>query len=203
MKYKGMKNLIGLWIGLFRALEIAKIGGYSVSVHLTKDYREGFEDYQAIKDFCKGWFENFKSEGDINVEISKPDNYEVERRFETLSDISKRIESSWKFERPEITLCSSSQSLLKTACDRLGLSLKQIEKIKSVSATIAQGALSDRIRIEHVAESIQYSFIHADSGYCAESESKKFGEMITIKLGKVNKEDTQAAIAYLNAVAEQ
>ena len=200
MKKTNIENLTGLWCGLFRVLEIAKTGGYSVTVHLAKDYKEGFEDYQVIKDFCRGWFEDFKSEGDINVEILKPYDYESGGRAETLINISERVKNALQFKKPEILLCSASQSLLKTACNRLGLSLKQIKKIKRIGATIAQMALSDRIKVEHIAESIQYSFIPGDYGYLAESKSKKFGEMVTVKVGEADKEDILSAIDYLSAL---
>ena len=195
-----MKNLVGLWCNLFRAIEIAKTGNYSISVYFDQEYKNGFDDYKSIKDFCKGWFDNFVAEGDIKIEIAKPPYYESQSKFETLDFISKRIERSLQFEKPEIILCNSSEILLKTATKRLNLSLSQVEKIKEISATIAQMDLSKIVQAQHTAESIQYSFVYNDTVFNAESESKMFGDMIQIKLGEIDRSNIESAIKYLNGL---
>jgi hypothetical protein len=48
-----MKNLIGLWPNLFRAIEIAITGKYSISIFFEKDYINGFSDYKKLKSFVK------------------------------------------------------------------------------------------------------------------------------------------------------
>jgi plasmid rolling circle replication initiator protein Rep len=120
-----MKNLVGLWCNLFRGIEIAKTGNYSVSVYFDQEYKNGFDDYKSIKDFCKGWFENFVSDGDIKIEITKPYSYEQKGKWETLEDISARIEKTLKFPKPELKLCDTCETLLKTLIYRLDLSLLQ------------------------------------------------------------------------------
>ena len=193
-----MTNIIGLWCNLFRAVEIAKTGGYSVSIHFDQEYKNGFDDYKIIKDFCKGWFDNFVSDGDLKIEIVKPHSYERKGKWETLEDISARIEKSLQFQKPELKLCDASESLLKTATQRLDLSLSQVEKIKQVAITIAQMDLSKTIQAQHIDESIQYSFVYNDTGYNAESKSKMFGDMIQIKLGEIDSDTIKSAIEYLN-----
>ena len=193
-----MTNLVGIWSNLFRAIEIAKTGGYSISVYFDKDYKNGFEDYKSIKDFCKGWFENFSPNGDIKVEMHKPHSYERKGKWETLENISNRIEKSLIFPKPELILCNSCETLLKVATERLDLSLSQVEKIKEIGSIIAQMDLSKTITASHIAESIQYSFTYSD--YNAESQSKMFGDMIQIKLGEINKNDIESAIEYLNTL---
>ena len=192
-----MKNLTGLWVNLFRVLEIGKLGNFSVSVYFDKDYTEGFDDYMSIKSFCLGWFENFKEDGDIRVEIEKPYNYESRKTFESLEDIDKRIIKASGIKRPEIVSNNVSDSLIKTATQRMNLSLSQVETAKNISAVIAQLDLSDTIKIEHTAESLQYVFNCNDVALNAENESICFGSKISIKLGNIESDMIQKAIDYL------
>jgi hypothetical protein len=200
LKQYKMETLVGLWCNLFRAIEIAKTGEYSISIYFDQEYKKGFDDYRSIKAFCKGWFDKFVSDGDIKIEIVKPQSYEQKSKYETLEDISLRVEKSLQFQKPELNLCNASESLLETTTQRLDLSLSQVEKIKQIAATIAQMDFSETIQAQHIAESIQYSFMYNDTGYNAEEESIMFGDMIQIKLGKIDSETIKSAIDYLNGV---
>lgn len=192
-----MKNLVSLWPNLFHIIEIAKVGGYSLSVHFGEDYKNGYDDYQAIKSFCEGFFENFVTDGHLKVEIVRPKCYEVVSNCETLADISKRIEKAILSQRPDLKFCTPGNELLKTATSRLNLSLRQVENVKQTAATIAQmDKGSKKILVYHIAEAVICS--HKDEDACYDAEPVSFGGMIEIRTGEIDKEHIKYAINYLN-----
>lgn len=194
-----MKNLVGIWCNLFRAIEIAKTGGHSISIHFAKDYKQGFDDYLSIKNFCKGWFDNFVSDGDMKVELVKPKIYNNGEGHETLDGISKRVEETLNFKVIDTNLKPVSESLLNTATQKLDLSLSQVEKIKEIALTIAQMDFSKSIEAQHIAEAIQY-FCIGDDLYNAESKSISFGDKIRIGIGNIDSDSINSAIDYLNGL---
>ncbi|WP_375585459.1 YifB family Mg chelatase-like AAA ATPase [Cyclobacterium xiamenense] len=116
---------------------------------------------------------------DLHVEVT-PVNFE-EMTSEGKSESSKSIRARVSLARerqlsrfsdsPEVhcnammpshtvkKLCKINQAgkvLLKTAMERLGLSARAYDRILKVSRTIADLAGSEEIRVEHLAEAIQY-----------------------------------------------
>lgn len=79
-----------------------------------------------------------------------------EERFSADEGIFNNAMMSSKMLRTVCKLSDESNSLLKNAMERLGLSARAYDRILKVSRTIADLADSPDVKTEHVAEAIQY-----------------------------------------------
>ena len=116
---------------------------------------------------------------DLHVEVTPVsfDEMTGSRKSETSADIRERvikgreIQSERFKDNPYVycnammssslvkTVCrinTAGRTLLKTAMDKLGLSARAYDRILKVSRTIADLAYSEDIKVEHLAEAIQY-----------------------------------------------
>jgi hypothetical protein len=152
-----MKNLIGIWPHVFRAIEIAKTGGFTVSMYYNKENKAGSDDYKSIVSFCKGWFDDFVLDGDINIELIRPQQYHNKYGAETLDQLKNKVMEYLKNPLPENRLCDVSEALLKDANRRFEFSLAKNEKIKKIALTIARMEGSRKIEAHHIAEATQYN----------------------------------------------
>lgn len=78
------------------------------------------------------------------------------KRFKVYPDIHSNAMMPPQMVKDICQINEAGRTLLKTAMERLGLSARAYDRILKVSRTIADLAGSDDIRIEHLAEAIQY-----------------------------------------------
>ena len=77
-------------------------------------------------------------------------------RYKEVEGIYANAQMSSKLLKEICEISPTGRTLLKSAMDKLNLSARAYDRILKVSRTIADLAASDEIRIEHLAEAIQY-----------------------------------------------
>lgn len=78
------------------------------------------------------------------------------QRFAAFPGIYSNAQMSSKLLKEICVLSQPGQALLKAAMDKLNLSARAYDRILKVSRTIADLAGTPDIKVEHVAEAIQY-----------------------------------------------
>ena len=79
-----------------------------------------------------------------------------EQRFAEHKDVHSNSQMSTKMMRKYCLLPAAGDQLIKTAMEKLGLSARAYDRILKVSRTIADLEASEDIKVEHLAEAIQY-----------------------------------------------
>lgn len=123
---------------------------------------------------------------DIHIEVTPVsfDQMTSQRKNESSKDIRERVIKARLFQEERFKeyegvyhnammpsqlvkkLCpinEAGKTLLKTAMDKLGLSARAYDRILKVSRTIADLGQSENIKIEHLAEAIQYRSLDRDN----------------------------------------
>ena len=86
-----------------------------------------------------------------------------EKRFEGMNGIFCNSQLPSKMLRDVCRVGESGNLLLKTAMEKLGLSARAYDRILKVARTIADLDQSGDIRLEHLAEAIQYRSLDRDN----------------------------------------
>ena len=92
---------------------------------------------------------------DIRERVVKARERQTER-FKSRSDVYCNAMMPSNMVKDICEINDAGRTLLKTAMERLGLSARAYDRILKVSRTIADLAGTDEIKIEHLAEAIQY-----------------------------------------------
>jgi magnesium chelatase family protein len=79
-----------------------------------------------------------------------------EKRFEGMPGVYANAQMSARMLRKVCSLNETGKLLIKTAMERLGLSARAYDRILKVSRTIADLENADQIKLEHLAEAINY-----------------------------------------------
>jgi magnesium chelatase family protein len=85
------------------------------------------------------------------------------KRYEQMENMYCNAQMSSTQVREWCTISTAGQTLLKTAMNKLQLSARAYDRILKVARTIADLAQSDEIKIEHLAEAIQYRSLDRES----------------------------------------
>lgn len=91
----------------------------------------------------------------IRERVIKARDKQMERYKET-AGIYCNAQISSKMLKEVCAISNAGQNLLKSAIEKLSLSARAYDRILKVSRTVADLALSDDIKIEHLAEAIHY-----------------------------------------------
>lgn len=158
-------NVCGIFSHLSRAYEIALLGGFKIRLiksnniddHVPKDI-----DLDLIKSFFAGVeFTDKESDLDsviLHIEVTMPafDMVVTTRKYETVEDVFRRVNDAQANELPIFKLNDSGKKFFKTAYERLKLTLNELDSIATTSQVIARLHGSKEIKLEYLAEAIQY-----------------------------------------------
>jgi hypothetical protein len=156
-------SIIGLYANISRVFEIATVGNFTMSFcyYSDKEDVERTVNPRDIKMIADYYGINPVTEGDLLVEVTRPSFDDIQasmiRNFETMEDLNARIAKAKETIEPAIsTLNEVCLSLLASAYERLNISVYHVPMIFKIAQTIARMAQSETIRVEHIAEAIQY-----------------------------------------------
>ena len=100
-------------------------------------------------------YQKGESSSDIRNRVIRARKKQAER-FRNYPGMYANAQMSSKLLKEICLISQAGQNLLKAAMEKLNLSARAYDRILKVSRTIADLGESDEIKIEHLAEAIQY-----------------------------------------------
>lgn len=164
-------SFIGLYSNVARAYEICAVGGHTMCFAYysdPNDYERSVnpEDIRLTHEFfgAGGNIVAGGDKGDLIIDFVRPDVDTLlscmSRKHETLEEINARIDEAQRRTAPDLsTMSPACFQLFKHAYDRLGMGVYETEIVFNVAQTIARMAGTNAIKVEHIAEAIQYRAI--------------------------------------------
>ena len=164
-------NVTGIYPNLSRAYEIALLGNFRIKLvkgNNVDDKNPSDADLFMLSTLFDTDLFIFESDEStelhciyLTVEITSPylDTIFSTRKSEGLDTVIDRVMAAKENVKPDFKLTDAGKSLLKTAWDRLDLDLMKLDSIAQVSQTISQLHGSKEIKLEYLAEAIQYHSI--------------------------------------------
>ena len=166
-----IENAINLFPNLHRAYEVSFVSGLMIKPFNHVDYHTS----AALADLkASGAMVRMSESGELYVEIHRPqfsDLYSL-RKFESTAEIEERLEALRTGDFPlELESPNAAKLLLKTAWDRLGLSVGDYNIINHTARAIAKLDHSRKVKTEHIAEAIHYRSIGLPQNLEANSDA--------------------------------
>lgn len=152
-----MKNILVNNEPILRAVEICRKGNFSMNILFQDEI--SMKQKQDIWSFLGDYVRLRPIEyADLVLEYCAPDADSIVRSYKNAEvDFSYLYEiRRERYEKVSNELDSSGTSLLRTAYDRLGYEPRDAEIVLDVARCVAYMSGSDKILIEHLAESIHY-----------------------------------------------
>ena len=155
-------KMLGGLENILRAYEICKAGGFKMRLYPTKDIDKNIISDKQLNEYNK--LLQPVTTFDFNdayllVEVVRPQFNSIftARETESIEYINKRVVKALENPQPNIDINDeSSLKLMWVAYDHLGLQPYEVEIIILIAQVIARLEGSTTIKVNHVAEAIQY-----------------------------------------------
>lgn len=159
-------NLVTIAPNIGRIYEIAKAGNFKVKLITSNEPPIDSKDVELFNNFYG--FDPDEKNPDILAQLCFHHSdilnaIATTRKSETIQDIHNRIaQFDFKELTVDRTIKSTCRNLLNNALEKLSLGLHDTLKIIDIAEVIAKLSFSKEIKIEHIAEAIQYRSIKID-----------------------------------------
>lgn len=156
------QNVILLAVNISRAYEITAAGGHTLSIMCDKSLSDSPDTLESNCRFLRNYYKAMDTlDADIVVEMHEIPVSDILHSFtgngETMGDIFERVGEAKRDTRDvELSLTGGVGALLKSAIEKLSLSVRQVNSVLAVSKTIAKLSNSIKVLPEHIAEAIMY-----------------------------------------------